>query len=64
MVSVWEERKGTNGKERKSKNSTLRPLSSKLCVFLGWFFTNVLSKTAVLHEKDKTVRCDLMLATM
>lgn len=57
VVSVWEERKG---QERKSNNSKLRPLSSKLCMLLGWFLTNVLSKTVlVLQEKDEAVRCDL-----
>lgn len=56
----WKE-KERRGKER--NNSTLGPLSSKLCMLLGWFLTNVLSKTAVvLHEKDEAVRCDL--ATM
>lgn len=38
-------------KKEKSNNSTLSPFSSKLCMFLGWFLTNVLSVTAlVLHE--------------
>lgn len=61
-------RKEKERREKKEKTlSTLRPLSSTLCMFLGWFLTNVLSKTAVvLHEKDEAVRCDLIaeLATM
>lgn len=51
--------------EQATSNCALRLLLSKLCILLGWFLTNVLSKTVVvLHEKDKAMRCDLMLATI
>ena len=47
------ERKEKQRREREEKETTLRPLSSKLCMFLGWFLANMLSETAVvLHEKD------------
>lgn len=59
-----ETKEGKKG-EQATSNCALRLLLSKLCILLGWFLTNVLSKTVVvLHEKDKAMRCDLTLATI
>lgn len=50
-VGGWVERKGKKGK------TTPRPLSSKLCMLLGWFLTNVLSAQQRLFYMKKTRLC-------
>lgn len=63
-VGGKEIKEGKKG-EQATSNCALRLLLSKLCILLGWFLTNVLSKTVVvLREKDKAMRCDLTLATI
>lgn len=63
-VGGKEMKEGKKG-EQANSNCAPRLLLSKLCILLGWFLTNVLSKTVVvLHEKDKAMRCDLTLATL